>query len=1046
MSKDDRERITQQRIVDLFCQKLKYSYIGNLSEQKNTNIIENKLRKYLIKKGYSNALSHRAIDALLKASRKSNFIEANQAVYSLLRYGASTKEHVGVHNESVKFIDWEHPFENDFYIAEEVTVVGEHTKRPDIVLYINGIAVCVLELKRSCVSVSQGIRQNLDNQGETFIRPFFTTIQLIMAGNDTEGLRYGTILTPEKFYMEWKEDKAAKDALSKEISRLTEYEDYKIDRHLIGLCQKERLFDLIYNFIVYDGGIKKTCRHNQYFGIMATRERLKENEGGIIWHSQGSGKSLTMVWLSRWIKENNPNARVLIITDRDELDDQIENKVFGTDGVGDTIHRAKNCDELIAKINQTTPSLMCSLVHKFGRKKQSDAEADDERYDKSYAAYIDKLRASLPSDFEPKGDFYVFVDECHRTQSGKLHQAMSAILPDAIFIGFTGTPLLSRKEMQKRGIKSSIEIFGRYIHTYKFNEAVADKVILDLRYEARDIPQEIPSTEKVDAWFEAKTKGLTDLAKARLKKRWGTLKEVYSSRDRLSKIVVDIIEDMEIKDRLNTGRGNAILVAASIYQACQYYKLFVDNGFNKCAIITSYSADISEIKGEATGEARDTENRFKYAVYQQMLNGKDVDTFESEVKEKFVKHPAQMRLLIVVDKLLTGFDAPSATYLYIDKSMCDHGLFQAICRVNRIEEDDKEYGYIIDYMDLFKSLEKAVTEYTSDAFDTFEKEDISGLLKTRVLESRKHFEETLESIRVLCEPVKHPHGTLEFIRYFCWQADGNLDELDANESKRLKFYQLTASLIRAYADVAADLEELGYTQREIIEIRDEVRYFQYRRDDVKLASSDYIDLKRFEADMRYLLDNYIRAGESEKISAFDDMSLIELILERGIDFTKELPEGMKKNPEAAAETIENNVRRTIVEKSGTNPLYYAKMSELLEKIIEERKKQKSDYKDYLKQIVELTRKVEKPESYTSYPDRIKKSSAMRALFDNLNDELKNEETVVALHEKVLSVKPDKWLGDKAKERVVRAGIRSILVQDNIVATIFEIVKMQQEYR
>lgn len=1046
MYNDDREKITQQRVITLFREKLQYSYIGNLYEQENTNIIEDKLKAYLLNKGYSDELSRRAIDALYTASRKPDLIEANQAVYSLLRYGASKKERIGVHNETVKFIDWEHPLENDFYIAEEVTVTHEHTKRPDIVLYINGIAVCVLELKRSSVSVSQGIRQNLDNQQPEFIRPFFTTIQLVMAGNDTEGLRYGTVLTPEKFYMEWKEDATAKDKLSEKIATLTADEDYKIDRHLIGLCQKDRLVDIIHNFIVFDGGIKKTCRHNQYFGIMATKERLKKDEGGIIWHSQGSGKSLTMVWLSRWIKENNPNARVLIITDRDELDDQIENKVFGTDGVCDSIYRAKNGADLIAKINQTTPPLMCSLIHKFGKRKQTESEVENERYDKSYAAYIEQLKTSLPSDFEPKGEFYIFVDECHRTQSGKLHQAMSTILPDAIFIGFTGTPLLSRKELLKRGVKSSIEIFGSYIHTYKFDEAVADKVILDLRYEARDIPQEIPSTEKVDAWFEAKTKGLTDLAKARLKKRWGTLKEVYSSRDRLSKIVVDIIEDMEIKDRLSSGRGNAILVAASIYQACQYYKLFTDNGFDKCAIITSYSADISEIKGEATGEARDSENRFKYAIYQKMLDGKDTETFETEVKEKFIKQPSQMRLLIVVDKLLTGFDAPSATYLYIDKSMRDHGLFQAICRVNRIEEDDKEYGYIIDYMDLFQSLEKAVTEYTSDAFDTFEKEDISGLLKTRIQESRKHFEETLESLRVLCEPVKDPHGTLEFIRYFCWEEDGNLDELDANEPKRLKFYQLTASLIRAYADIAADLEELGYTQKEIVDLRNEVRHFTHRRDDVKLASSDYIDLKRYEADMRYLLDNYIRAGESEKISAFDDMSLIELILERGVDFVDELPDGIKKNNEAVAETIENNVRRTIIEKSGTNPLYYAKMSELLEKIIEERKKHKSDYKDYLNQIVELTNKVQKPENYTDYPDSIKKSPAMRALFDNLNNENKNENIVIALHEKILSVKPDKWIGDKAKERVVRAGIRTILVENSIVTTIFEIVKKQQEYR
>ena len=1046
MSGDDRELVTQQRVLQLFREKLKYKYIGNLREQENSNIIETKLKEYLLGQGYSEELCRRAINSLTAASRISDLTEANRAVYSLLHYGSSEQEHVGVPHQTVNFINWVKPLENDFYVAEEVTITGQHTKRPDIVLYINGIAVCVLELKRSCVSVSRGIRQNIDNQQEEFIRPFFSTIQLVMAGNNTEGLRYGTILTPEKFYMEWKEEATAKDALSLCIRKLCLDEDYKLDRHLISLCQKQRLLDLIYSFIVFDGGQKKTCRHNQYFGVIAARQSIIDKQSGIIWHSQGSGKSLTMVWLSRWIKENYPNARVLIITDRDELDEQIETKVFGSDGVGDTIYRTSNCADLISKLNETTPVLICSLIHKFGKKKLTEAENDDERYDKSYKAYIEQLQAALPSDFSPKGDFYVFVDECHRTQSGKLHHAMSTLLPDAVFIGFTGTPLLSRKELRKRGVKSSIEIFGRYIHTYKFDEAVADKVILDLRYEARDIPQSIPSTEKVDAWFEAKTNGLTDLAKARLKKRWGTLKEVYSSRDRLSKIVVDIIEDMEIKDRLRSGRGNAILVAASIYQACQYYKLFVDNGLDKCAIITSYSGDISEIKGEATGEARDTENRFKFAVYKQMLGGKDIDVFETEVKEKFIKNPKQMRLLIVVDKLLTGFDAPSATYLYIDKSMRDHGLFQAICRVNRLDGDDKEYGYIVDYMDLFKSLEKAVSDYTSEAFDTFDKDDIDGLLKTRVLEARKHFEETIESLRALCEPVKQPHETLEFIRYFCWEHDGDLEDLDANEPKRLKLYQLTASLLRAYADVAADLEELGYTKQSIAEIKQEVRHYQHRRDDVKLASGDYIDLKRYEADMRYLLDNYIRAGESEKLSSFDDMSLIELILERGVDFTENLPDGMKKNPEAAAETIENNVRRSIIEKSTTNPLYYAKMSELLEKLIEERKKSKDEYRDYLRKIVELTRKVERPEDFVSYPREIKGSPAMRALYDNLPERLKQTGTVLELHEKIIATKPDKWIGDKAKERVVRSGIRSILVEDKLVKEIFEIVKKQREYR
>lgn len=403
----DREQITQNRIINLFRDKLKYTYIGNLHDDDNSNIIESRLVGYLRRQGYSSELIRRAINTLVSASKLPDLYNANRAVYSLLRYGVSIRENAAFKNEAVKFINWDKPYENDFYIAEEVTVISEHTKRPDIVLYINGIAVCVLELKRSTVSLSQGIRQNLDNQQNEFIRPFFSTIQLIMAGNDTEGLRYGVIDTPEKYYVEWKEETKAEDKLSLFIQEASEDEGYKVDRHLISVCQKERLLDILLSFIVFDGGVKKICRHYQYFGVVAARERIiKQRNGGIIWHSQGSGKSLTMVWLSRWIKENNPNARVLIVTDRDELDDQIENKVFGADGVGDMIYRTKNCADLITKLNQTTPQVMCSLIHKFGKHQDGDEE-------KSYNSYIEQLKASLPSDFKAKGEFYVFVDECH---------------------------------------------------------------------------------------------------------------------------------------------------------------------------------------------------------------------------------------------------------------------------------------------------------------------------------------------------------------------------------------------------------------------------------------------------------------------------------------------------------------------------------------------------------------------------------------------------------------------------------------------------------
>lgn len=361
----------------------------------------------------------------------------------------------------------ENPEANDFAIAEEVTYNGENKKRPDLVLYVNGIALGVIELKRSTVSVSEGIRQNLDNQQKAFIRNFFTTIQLVMAGNDLEGLRYGVIETPEKYYLQWKET-----AESPYTNML--------DLHLAQICNKQRLLELIHDFIVFDAGVKKTCRHNQYFGVTATKPFIQRNEGGIIWHTQGSGKSLTMVWLAKWIRENITDSRVLIITDRTELDEQIE-KVFN--GVEEEILRTRSGADLVTRLNQTKPWLICSLVHKFGRQEEEDKDADTDDF-------IEQIKRNIPADFNPKGKLFVFVDECHRTQSGKLHSAMKSILPDAQFIGFTGTPLM------KKDKKKSVEVFGPYIHTYKFDEAVNDGVVLDLRYEARDIDQRVKSQKK----------------------------------------------------------------------------------------------------------------------------------------------------------------------------------------------------------------------------------------------------------------------------------------------------------------------------------------------------------------------------------------------------------------------------------------------------------------------------------------------------------------------------------------------------------------------
>jgi type I restriction enzyme R subunit len=1033
MKKNDigqRERLTQNRLVALFRDKAKldYVYLGNWEDRVGNRNIEGEiLRTFLKKQGHDQNIIDRALFLFEREAgdTSKSLYDRNSKIYEFLRYGVKVKPAINANTKTVWLIDWKHPEKNHFAIAEEVTVTaatpGANTKRPDIVLYVNGIALGVLELKRSTVSVAEGIRQNLDNQKKIFIEHFFSTIQLVMAGNDTEGLRYGTIQTPEKYYLTWKENSVVENPL---------------DRAVLQLCEKTRFLEIVHDFIVFDAGTKKLCRHNQYFGVRAAQEYVRRREGGIIWHTQGSGKSLSMVWLAKWIRENVRTSRVLIITDRTELDEQIEN-VFK--GVNENIYRTKSGADLVATLNASAPWLICSLVHKFGGKGDGESKADVE-------AFVQEVNQALPPGFDAKGDLYVFVDECHRTQSGELHKAMTEILPNAVFIGFTGTPLL------KTDKKKTIEVFGPYIHTYKFDEAVKDGVVLDLRYEARDIDQNITSQAKIDQWFDVKTKGLNDLAKAELKKRWGTLKKVLSCQDRLEKIVADVLMDMATRDRLRNGRGNALLVSGSIYQACKLYELFEKTDLKgKCAIVTSYVPMAAEIKGEESGEGP-TERLREFEVYRQMLGEwfnepsesavNKIETFEKQVKEKFIKEPGQMKLLIVVDKLLTGFDAPPATYLYIDKKMQDHGLFQAICRVNRLDGDDKEYGYIIDYKDLFRSLEGAVKDYTSGALDGYEKEDVAGLLEDRLTKARERLEEAKETVRALCELVEPPKDSAAHLRYFCAQESGNAEQLKDNEPKRLSLYKHVAEFVRAYANLANEMEEAGFTASETEAIKAEAGRFEKVREEVKLASGDYIDLKMYEPAMRHLIDTYIRAEDSRSLAAFDDIPLVQLIVERGQDAVKALPKGIRENREAVAETIENNVRKLIIDEQPLNPKYYDKMSELLDALITQRKKEALEYQKYLEQIIALAKKVADPGVGESYPKEMN-TPGKRSLYDNLG---KDETLALAVDRAIRESRQDDWRNNPFKVRRVRFAIKVALNDnDELTAKTLELVKNQYEY-
>lgn len=1009
------EQATQNRVIALFRNVLDYEYLGDWTEREgNSNVEESLLTASLTKHGYSASLVSAAVYTLKTEANKPgrDLYDSNKAVYSLLRYGAQIKVEAGKNTETVHFIDWDHPERNDFAIAEEVTLKGGLTRRPDIVLYVNGIAIAVLELKNSRVSIGDGIRQNLSNQEPEFNAWFFSTVQFVFAGSDSEGLKYGTVRTPEKFFLKWKEDEAD-NAFP------------KLEKYLAKMCEKSRLIELMYDFVLFDAGAKKLPRPHQYFGIKAAQKHVEECKSGIIWHTQGSGKSIVMVLLAKWILERYPASRVVVITDRDELDKQIEG-VFNASSV--PIRRTRSGSQLVRELGQPNTRLLCSLVHKFGRKDVDNFED-----------FICELEAQ-PS--LTVGEVFVFVDECHRSQSGRLHRAMKALMPSAVFIGFTGTPLL------KADKQTSFEVFGGYIHTYKFAEAVADEVILDLVYDPRVIEQRLGSKEKVDAYFEAKSKGLTPWQRSELKKHWGTMQKVLSAEPRKARIVEDIIFDFTVRPRLASGRGNAILVAASVYDACCYYDLFQDTPLKlKCAIVTSYEPQAGDITRENTGDGTDTYNEFKYETYTELLKSvtatpgmSKTSTYEENAKNRFVHEPANMKLLIVVDKLLTGFDAPPCSFLYIDKAMQDHGLFQAICRTNRLDGEDKSFGYVVDYKDLFRKVEGAMSVYASELDESAPGPSPQVLLENRVTKGRERIDTSIEVLFHLCEGVPAPRGTHEFIHYFCGNTEVRSD-LEDTSPLRVALYKAVAELVRSVSDLADDMLAAGYTEAQIAEINSKRDNYLDIREIIRKAPGEFLDLKTYEADMQYLIDTFIEASESKRSTEFEGLTLLDIIEKIGIEKAIEAELGaMKGDKSAIAETITNNVRKKIVEERVANPVYYDSMAELLDQAIAAWKAKTLEYQQYLKYLVELARKVNVGHSEDAPPSLDTK--AKRALWETLS---RDESQALKVDAALQRGRPDGWRGVHAREMTVKHILFSALIDPNDVERVFSVVKAQPEY-
>ena len=825
----------------------------------------------------------------------------------------------------IKYIDFEHPENNDFYVTEEFSVLrmnGKGYARPDIVLFVNGIPLAVIECKDALVPIIQAISQNIRNQKPDYIPQLFKFIQIVIAANKNE-TKYATCGTPDKFWSTWNEQYVEKqnELLDKTVigRQVT-----KQDRDIISLFEKERFLELIKDFIIFEAGTKKICRYQQYFAVKAMLERIKhDKKGGVVWHTQGSGKSITMVYITKKLMEDKEiqNPQVVIVTDRVDLDKQIH-KTFNRIGV--EAARATTGNNLTDLIKDEKVRVITTVVNKFETVVKSGVSVD------------------APNTF-------ILVDEGHRTQYGEINRRMQEVFKGAIYISFTGTPIMKRD-------RNIFDKFGGLIHKYSLDDALKDKAIVPLIYEGKMVDQEV-SKEAIDMRLDMLTRNLTEEQKTDVMKKWSRFEKVASSEQRLELIAWDIAKNYN--ETLKGTGFNAMLACNKKIEAVKYYNIFREEFPELEVAVVISPPDMREGEGSIDEDTNDIVKKFYINA---LSNYKNEEEYEETIKSKFIN--GDIDILIVVDKLLTGFDAPKASTLYLDKQIKEHNLLQAIARVNRLC-DGKDYGYIVDYRGLLGELDKALTMYQEAGLEEFNEEDIKSSVYYIDTEINNMFE-AYEKLKEIFKDIKNKNDLEEY------------EVLLEDEKIRKDFYDKLCKFGSMLGIILpSDQAYYKVGKEKIGELRKALAFYQKLRATVKLRYSETIDHKEYEAKMQKLLDNYVVAKEMMRITEPVDITDAE-------NFDKELEK--MGTDRGKADTIRTRLTRTISEKSKEDPAYYKKFSTRIEETIEAYRNRRITDSEYLQKMQDIKEDFRKGNSGIVYPSNITTENS-RAFYGVIYDKL-----------------------------------------------------------